>query len=207
MPGHDIIVVGASAGGVEALVKLVGQLPVRLPASLFLVLHIPPHSPSLLPGILSRSGPLAASHPEDGEEIRQGHIYLAPPDYHMLIEQGRIKLSHGPKENRHRPAIDPLFRSAAYSYGPCVVGVILTGALDDGRAGLMAIKRCGGVAVIQEPADALYHGMPTSAWEHVQVDCCLQLAKIGAALVRLANQQTEEEGVYPVPGDGPEDAG
>ena len=203
MPGHDIIVVGASAGGVEALVKLVGQLPLRLPASLFLVLHIPPRSPSLLPGILSRPGPLAASHPEDGEEIRQGHIYIAPPDYHMLIELGYIKLSHGPKENLHRPAIDPLFRSAAYSYGPRVVGVILTGALDDGTAGLMAIKGRAGVAVVQDPADALYPGMPASALEHVQVDCCLPLAEIGAALVRLANQQAQEEGVYPTPEASP----
>jgi two-component system chemotaxis response regulator CheB len=201
MPGHDIIVVGASAGGVEALVKLVGQLPVRLPASLFLVLHIPPHSPSLLPGILSRSGPLAANHPEDGEEISQRHIYIAPPDYHMLTEQGRIKLSHGPKENLHRPAIDPLFRSAAYNYGPRVVGVILTGALDDGTAGLMAIKQRGGVAVIQDLADALYPGMPASALEHVQVDCCLPLTEIGTALVQLANQQAKGEGAYPVSDD------
>ena len=142
---------------------------------------------------MSRSGPLAASHPEVGEEIRQGHIYIAPPDYHMLIEQGRIKLSHGPKENLHRPAIDPLFRSAACSYGPRVVGVILTGALDDGTAGLMAIKRRGGVAIVQDPADALYPGMPASALEHVQVDCCLPLAHIGAGLVQLANEPAMEE--------------
>ena len=201
MPGHDTIVIGASAGGVEALVKLVGQLPKNLPASIFIVLHIPAQSPSLMPGILTRSGPLVATHPDDDEEIKQGHIYVAPPDQHLLIERGRVRVMRGPKENRHRPAIDPLFRSAAYIYGPRVVGVVLTGSLDDGTAGLWSVKQRGGIAVVQDPDEALYPSMPRSALAHVQVDYCLPLADIGATLVQLANQQAEEEGAYPVPED------
>src|SRR5690348_12303782 len=138
MPGHDIIVVGASAGGVEALMSIVGDLPGNLPAAVFVVLHIPAESPSFLPSILSRSGPLLASHPENGAEIEYGHIYIAPPDQHLLVENGTMRIVRGPKENRHRPAIDPLFRSAALAYGPRVVGVVLTGGLDDGTAGLLA---------------------------------------------------------------------
>ncbi len=206
MPGHDIIVVGVSAGGVEALVKLAGQLPTDLPASILIVLHIPPQYPSLLPDILSRSGPLAATHPVDAEEIQCGHIYVAPPDQHLLVEPGRIRLVHGPKENRNRPAIDPLFRAAAHAYGPRVVGVILTGSLDDGTAGLRAVKRRGGVAIVQDPDDALYPSMPSSALAHVQVDYRLPLAGIGAVLVQLAHQRAEEEGAYPVPEDMEQEA-
>jgi two-component system chemotaxis response regulator CheB len=201
MPGHDIIVIGASAGGVEALSKLVGQLPEEMPAALFIVLHIPAQNPSLLPHILSRAGPLPATHPQDGEGIRRGHIYVAPPDYHLLLERDRIRVVRGPKENRHRPAIDPLFRSAAVAYGPRVVGVILTGSLDDGAAGLWAIKQRGGIAVVQEPDDALYPSMPSSALAHVQVDYRLPVAEMGTTLVQLANQPAPEEGAYPVPED------
>lgn len=201
MPGHDIIVVGASAGGVETLMKLVGQLPADLPAAVFIVLHIPPETPSLLPEILRRAGPLPASQPGDGEEIRNGHIYVASPDYHLLIERGRMRQVHGPKENRHRPGIDPLFRSAAYAYGPRVVGVILTGALDDGTAGLLAVKRRGGIAIVQDPKDAVYPSMPNSALEHVKVDYCLPVDRIGAALVQLVHRQAEDEGAYSVPDD------
>src|SRR5437588_10453002 len=138
MPRHDIIVVGASAGGVEALKTLVGTLSPDLEASVFIVLHIPPQSPSLLPEILSRYGPLRAVQPKDGDPIVRGMIYVAPPDHHLLVERERIRVVRGPKENRHRPAVDPLFRSAALAYGPRVVGVVLTGALDDGTAGLLA---------------------------------------------------------------------
>lgn len=201
MPGHDIIVVGASAGGVEALSNLVGQLPEKLPASLFIVLHIPAQGPSLMPDILSRAGPLPATHPVDGEEIRRGHIYVAPPDHHLFLEQGRMRVVRGPKENRHRPAIDPLFRSAAGAYGPHVVGVILTGSLDDGTAGLWAIKKRGGVAVVQDPNDALYPSMPSSALAHVQVDYRLLMTEMGATLVQLVNQPAPEEGAYPVTED------
>lgn len=201
MPGHDIIVVGASAGGVEALIGLVGQLPENFPASLFVVLHIPAQSPSLLPEILGRSCPLVVSPPQDEEEIRHGHIYVAPPDKHLLIGRGHIHLSRGPRENRHRPAIDPLFRSAAYRFGTRVVGVVLTGSLDDGTAGLWAIKQRGGIAIVQDPKDALYPSMPGSAMAHIQVDYCLPLSNIGAKLVELASQETLEEGAFPVSED------
>jgi len=194
MAGHDIIVVGASAGGVEALVEVVRRLPPGLPAAVFVVLHIPAQSPSLLPDILSRSGPLITSHPDDGEKIEHGRIYVAPPNHHLLVERGHVRVVLGPKENRHRPAVDPLFRSAALAYGPRVVGVVLTGALDDGTAGLLAVKRRGGIAVVQDPKDALYAGMPRSALENIVVDYTLPLSDIGPLLKRLVAEQAEEEG-------------
>ena len=201
MAGHDIFVVGASAGGVEALVEVVRRLPPRLPAAVFVVLHIPSQSPSLLPEILSRSGLLVASHAKDGEKIEHGHIYVAPPDHHLLVERDHVQVVRGPKENRHRPAVDVLFRSAARAYGPRVVGVILSGALDDGTAGLLAVKRRGGIAVVQEPKDALYSGMPQSALQHVAVDYSVPLSDIGSLLKRLVYEQAEEEGAYPVSED------
>ncbi|MGH2510533.1 MAG: chemotaxis protein CheB [Ktedonobacteraceae bacterium] len=189
MPGHDIIVIGTSAGGVAALIALVHEIPPDLPAAVFVVLHVPAETPSLLPDILSRAGPLPVSHPTNGAPIEYGHIYVAPPDYHLLIEREYMQLVRGPKENRHRPAIDPLFRSAAGAYGQRVVGVILTGALNDGTAGLLAIKRSGGVAVIQDPAEALYASMPQSALQHVQIDYQLQLAAMGPLLAKLAQER------------------
>ena len=201
MPGHDIIVIGASAGGVEALMTVVRDLPADLPAAVFVVLHIPAQGPSFLPGILSRSGPLVATHPEDKEKIEYGHIYVAPPDLHLLVEHGYVRVTHGPKENRHRPAVDPFFRSAARAYGPRVVGVILTGALDDGTAGLLAVKRRNGIAIVQDPSTALYPSMSRSALEHVNVDYSVPLSEIGHLLNRLAHLQAQEEGAYPVSED------
>jgi two-component system chemotaxis response regulator CheB len=201
MPGHDIIVIGASAGGVEALMKIVGELPAHLPAAVFVVLHIPAHSPSFLPGILSRSGPLSVIHPTDNAEIEHGCIYVAPPDHHLLLEQGHVRLVRGPKENRHRPAVDPLFRSAARAYGPRVIGVILTGALDDGTAGLLAVKRRGGITVVQDPTDALYPGMPESAIAYVTVDYIVPLSEVAPVLKRLVYEQATDEAAYPVPKD------
>src|SRR2546430_9280141 len=163
MSEHDIIVIGASAGGVQALITLVGSFPLKLSAAIFAVLHIPAGSPSLLPDILNRSGSLGAVHAADGMEIEHECIYVAPPDHHLLIEHGHVRVVRGPKENRYRPAVDPLFRSAAAVYGPRVVGVILTGALDDGTAGLLAAKRSGGIAVVQDPDEALYPSMPSKA--------------------------------------------
>src|SRR5215471_8687446 len=141
MRDHDIIVVGASAGGVRALRELARGLPPDLPAAVFIVLHIPPAGPSLLPKILSSSGPLRARHAINGEGIEHGRIYIAPPDHHLLVERERVRVMRGPKESRARPAADPLFRSAAHAYGTRVVGVVLSGSLDDGTAGLAAIKR------------------------------------------------------------------
>lgn len=137
----DIIVVGASAGGFEALSEFVKDLPAELPAAVFVAVHIPAHSKGTLPKILSRRGTLPALQPEDGEEIRHGPVYVAPPDQHMLIKRGYIRVVHGPRENGSRPAIDPLFRTAARAYGKRVVGVVLSGSLDDGTAGLIAISK------------------------------------------------------------------
>jgi two-component system chemotaxis response regulator CheB len=198
MPGHDIVVIGASAGGVEALTTLVSGLPSDLPASLFVVLHVPNEGTSVLPRILSRKGPLRASHAVDGEEIRQGHIYVAPTDSHLLIKQGYIRLTRGPKENGHRPAVDPLFRTAARTYGSRVVGVVLSGTLDDGTAGLIAIKERKGIAIVQSPETALYSGMPLSAIESAEVDFILPVPDIARMLTQLANDPTDEKGGGPV---------
>src|SRR5215207_239744 len=186
MSGHDIIVVGASAGGVEALSQLVASLPPDLPASVFIVLHIPAEGTSVLPRILNRAGPLPAIHPLDGQVIEKGHVYIAPPDHHLLIKQGYVELTRGPRDNGHRPSVDPLFRSAARAYGRRVVGVVLTGALDDGTAGLLAVGMRGGICVVQDPQDALYAGMPQSAIDNVEVDHVVPLAEMGELLMQLA---------------------
>jgi two-component system chemotaxis response regulator CheB len=186
MPDHDIVVVGASAGGVEALTNVVGSLPAALPASVFVVLHVPVTGGSALPNILTRHGPLPASHAKDGEPIERRRIYVAPPDHHLLLRAGHVHLARGPRENGHRPAVDPLFRSAAFEYATRVVGVVLSGALDDGTAGLLAIKSRGGVAIVQHPEDALYPGMPNNAIEHVEIDHVLPAAAVGATLGALA---------------------
>ena len=201
MPGHDMIVIGASTGGVEALMQITRDLPADLPAAVLVVLHMPPQASSRLPQILSRAGALPATHPIDKEPIRPGHIYVARPDFHLLVEKNRVRVVRGPRENRCRPAIDPLFRTAALSYGPRVVGVILTGALDDGTAGLWAIKQRGGIAVVQNPEDAFISSMPANALEYVDIDYCLPLSELPAALARLAREPAETEGVYPVPKD------
>lgn len=191
MAGHDIVVIGSSAGGISALITLVRSLPAQLPAAIFIVQHIPPHSPSQIPHILERSGLLPVSHPADRTVIEPGHIYVAPPDQHMLLEAGQIRVVRGPRENRSRPAVDPLFRSAAVAYSERVVGIVLTGALDDGTAGLLAIKQCGGIAIVQDPDEAMYSGMPTSAMTHVKVDYVLPLTDIATMVVKLAGPAME----------------
>jgi len=188
MAVRDIVVVGASAGGIEAVVELVRHLPRDFPGSLFVVIHFPGSASSILPSILSRAGPLPARHAQDGEPIQTGRIYVAPPDLHMLLEAGHIRLSRGPKENGSRPAIDPLFRTAARSYGPRVIGVILSGNLNDGTAGLITIKQRGGVAMVQTLESALYPGMPASAMEHLAVDYALPPGEIAELLTELTQQ-------------------
>ncbi len=188
MQGHNIVVVGASAGGVEALRRLINPLPPDLPAALFIVLHRPADSPSLLVNVLQSASALPVTHADDGEAIGLGRIYVAAPDRHLLIEGQRIRLTRGPKENRFRPAIDPLFRSAAYSHGPRVVGVVLTGNLDDGTAGLWAIKDRGGIAIVQDPEEATYPSMPQSALANVEIDYCLRLDEIAPTLAKLSTQ-------------------
>ena len=191
----DIIVIGASAGGLEALKKLVAQFPLNFPAAVFIVWHISPESPSLLPKILEQVCPLPVSHAIDREEIQLGRIYIAPPDYHLLVEIDHVRVTHGPKENRFRPAVDVLFRSAARSYGLRVIGVVLTGRLDDGASGLYAVKERGGKAVVQDPQDALYPSMPMAAMKAVAVDYCVPIIEMGELLVHLTNETVEAEEV------------
>jgi two-component system, chemotaxis family, protein-glutamate methylesterase/glutaminase len=182
---HDIIVIGTSAGGAEALQALVRGLPPELKAAIFIVQHFPPHLPSHLPRLLTRAGPLPAAHARDGEAIQSGRLYVAPPDQHLTLTRGAVRVQRGPKEHGLRPAIDPLFRSAAQAYGPHVVGVILTGLLDDGTAGLVAVKLRGGLAVVQVPNEASYASMPRSALKYLEVDYCLSLTEMAPVLVRL----------------------
>ncbi len=193
MPGHDIIVIGTSAGGLKALGAIVSALPADIAAVLFIVQHLAADKPSVLPKILADVSSLPASHPADGEAIQKGHIYVAPPDYHLLVNQGLMRVVRGPQENRFRPAIDALFRSAARAYGSRVVGVVLTGYLDDGTVGLQAVKKLGGVAIVQDPNEAEYPSMVKSALRYVKVDHCLPLAKIPEMLVQLSNQPAVEE--------------
>ena len=185
MHTRHLIVIGASAGGIDALRVIAGALPAGFPAAVCVVVHVGPQSPGVLHEILSRAGPLTAVMARDRERLEAGRIYVAPPDHHLLIEPDRLRVTRGPKENRFRPAIDPLFRSAAQVYGPAAIGVILTGNLGDGTAGLWAIKQLGGVTVVQDPADALYPSMPRRALEYVQPDHRVPLAEIGPLLAAL----------------------
>lgn len=186
--GRNIIVVGASAGGVQVLQELMRGLPADLPAAVFVVVHTSPNSPGILPQILERAGPLPAAHPKNGERIRRGRVYVAPPDSHLLIKPGHVELSRGPSENGFRPAVDPLFRTAARTYGARVVGVVLSGGMDDGTLGLTHIKQNGGIAIAQDPAEAVFPGMPSSAIANAEVDYVLPVAEMPALLSRLASE-------------------
>jgi two-component system chemotaxis response regulator CheB len=187
---RDLVVVGASAGGVEALRAMVHALPGDLAAAVLVVLHIPAGAPSALPQILTRSGPLPAVAAEDGERIAQGRVYVAVADRHLLVRDGHLALTHGPAENGHRPAIDPLFRSAARDFGPRVIGVILSGSRDDGTAGLAAIVEQGGVPIVQDPETALYRSMPCAAMEHLAIDHVASPGKIGKLIADLVAEGT-----------------
>lgn len=198
MPNRDIIVMGASAGGLSAFNRIIKQLPEHLNAAVFIVWHLSPYTTSILPEILNRAGKLQAKHPADGESIQPGKIYVAPPDRHLLLEPGQVRLTKGPKENRFRPAVDPLFRSAAYAYGSRAIGVVLSGALDDGTAGLWTIKDRGGIALVQDPADAEQPSMPASALKNVEIDHCLPISEIPPLLVTLTQQVVQEESRIPV---------
>ncbi len=184
MEHRDIIVVGASAGGVDALIQLAKGLPAGIPASLLVVCHFPPGARSILPEILSRSGPVLATHARDGERFQPGHIYVAPPDRHLQVGPDRkIVLSHGPRENFHRPAVDPLFRSAARYYGRRVIGVILSGSQYDGSAGLLAVRSAGGLAIVQDPKDAAVAAMPGNASQIAGADILVPAAELARVLV------------------------
>ena len=187
-----VIVIGASAGGVEALTRLVERLPAEYPFPIVVVLHVPPTS-SLLPQILSRAGRLPAEHAEDGDALSAGRIHIAPPDCHLLLSDGALRVTKGPKENGHRPAVDPLFRTAAAQFGPATVGIVLSGALDDGTEGLGHVKRGGGLTIVQEPDEASYPAMPTSARDAVGPDYILPVAEIAELLVRVIDRPPEPE--------------
>jgi two-component system, chemotaxis family, protein-glutamate methylesterase/glutaminase len=189
MAQRDIVVIGASTGGVELLLDLVSELPEKLPAALFVVLHTAPGYLSSLPELLSGRGALPAVHPQHGDPISPGRIYVAPPDNHLLVRSGFVEVVRGPKENGHRPAVDTLFRSASWSYGSRVVGVVLSGHLDCGTAGLMSVKARGGIAVVQEPSTATAPDMPRSALRRVAVDHVVQPAELPGLLARLTAEQ------------------
>ncbi|HEY2734060.1 MAG TPA: chemotaxis protein CheB [Polyangiales bacterium] len=193
MKARDIVVMGASAGGVEALMTIVRDLPRDLPAAVLVVLHVPAHGTSVLPQLLTRAGNLVAKHPIDDEPLRRGQIYVAPPDHHIVLRDSVVHVVLGPRENGHRPAIDPLFRSAARTYAERVIGVVLSGASDDATAGLLAIRARGGLTIVQDPDDAAYPSMPRSALQYVQADHVAKAQDIGPLIVRLVNERIGQQ--------------
>jgi two-component system, chemotaxis family, protein-glutamate methylesterase/glutaminase len=197
--GSHIIVIGTSAGGLEALDEVIGQLPAGLQASIFIVQHMAAEATgdALLHRLGSHS--LKCKLASDGESFKNGNVYIAPADYHLLVKKKRLLVTKGARENRYRPSIDPLFRSAAVAYSSSVIGVILTGMLDDGTAGLIAIKKCGGVTVVQDPKDAAYPEMPQSALNNLKVDHCVPLSKMGLLLERLVQEPPGKS--RPIPDD------
>jgi two-component system chemotaxis response regulator CheB len=192
MPTPQLVVIGTSAGGVDALRKVLAPLPADFPTPICVVMHTSPDSPGVLHQILGRAGTLPGIQPVDGERLKPSRIYVAPPDRHMLIEPGRLRVTRGPRENRFRPAIDPMFRSAAQVYGPAAIGVILTGNLDDGTAGLWAIKQLGGITIVQDPDEAEFPSMPRSALEAVQVDHRVPVSAIPPLLMRVTAEPAPE---------------
>lgn len=188
---HDIIVIGASAGGVEAISRVIADLPRDVRAAILVVLHIS-RGRSLLPEILTRAGRLPAAHPTDGEPLQYGRVYVAPPDHHIVVEGGTVRVVHTASENGVRPAVDPLFRSAARTYRSRVIAVILTGALDDGTAGMLAVKQGGGITIAQDPNEAFSPGMPRSAVSAGAIDHILPLRDIPVMLAALVEEDAPE---------------
>jgi two-component system, chemotaxis family, protein-glutamate methylesterase/glutaminase len=187
-------VIGASAGGLEAIQQILSEMPRDLDAVLLVVLHTADHSGSLLPRILERACPVPVSHPRDRDRLERGRVYVAPPGFHMIVEEGSLRVLQGPRENLHRPAIDPLFRSAAAAYGRRVIGIILTGMLDDGTAGLMVVHAGGGKAIVQDPISALFPAMPRNALNQVPSAQVLPLEQIAALLTKLVGEELPDQG-------------
>lgn len=194
---RDLVVIGASAGGVEVLTRVVKGLPSDLRAAICIVLHVAPGSPSMLAHILGRAGPLPCRSARDGERLQQGVILVAPPDHHLMIEDGHIRLTAGPRENGHRPSIDVLFRSAAAAFDGRVVGVVLSGTREDGSVGLAVIKANGGATIVQDPKEAMYSGMPASAIANVAVDAIVPSELVASTIAAMV------KGEAPPPAAGP----
>lgn len=200
---RDIVVMGSSAGGIEALKQIIPRLPQDFPGAIFIVQHIPAHPPSVLPKLLNARGPERCVHATHGEPIVPGRVYIAPPDMHLTLADGIVRVVRGPRENGHRPAVDPLFRTAARWYGPRVIGVILSGARDCGAAGLNIIKQRGGLAIIQDPADSFCDSMPMNAIRSVEADFILPAEKIAAQLVQIVGTLPPRGTRIPSPGEPP----
>src|SRR5262249_45933219 len=197
---RDIVVLGASAGGIEAITPIFADPSVDLPAAVFIVVHVAPQSPGHLAGIFDRAGPLPVQNAHQGQTFSTGRVYVAPPDRHLLLgANGRILLSRGPRENLSRPAIDPLFRSAALAFGPRVIGAVLLGGLDDGCAGLRRIKMCGGTTIVQDPTDAVADSMPRNALRSTDVDYCQSARRLGQLIDKLVRAELQD---VPVPLEG-----
>jgi two-component system chemotaxis response regulator CheB len=195
--GRDIVVMGASAGGIDPLIVVLSNLDPKLQVAVFVVVHRSGESPSTLAKLLARATALRVVEVEAATPIVHGTVYLAPAGRHMLVKHGHVQVTRGPKENRHRPAVDPLFRSAAWAYGPRVVGVLLSGRLSDGAAGLWAIRSCGGVVIIQSPAEAKFAAMPRNALETLDPDHCVPAEAIGPLITSLAGTPIARS--HPVP--------
>lgn len=192
MKKRDIIVVATSTGGLAALNTLVSAWPADLPASVFVVMHVGAQ-PSILPAILQRSCALRVQHAENEQEFQDSVVYVAPPDRHLIVQDGKTLLIAGPKENFARPAADPLFRSAAVNYGARVIGIILTGHLDDGAAGLKAVDACGGFVAVQDPAESPAPGMPLNALRAVKPDVVASVAELSLFVMTLLDQPVVEK--------------
>ena len=197
MTGHDIIVMGASAGGLKALSAVLSELPADLGAAIFVVQHLAPDKKSILPKLLGDVSDLPVSSPADDEIFQTGHVYVAAPDYHLLLNGDRVRVLRGPQENRFRPSIDALFRSAARSCGSRVIGMVLTGYLDDGTVGLQTIKKRGGITVVQDPEEAEYPSMPRIALRYVKADHIVPIADAGALLIRLVAEPPAAQEDFP----------
>ncbi|HEY9677681.1 MAG TPA: chemotaxis protein CheB [Drouetiella sp.] len=194
MTRKDIVVIGASAGGIEAIHNLLRSLPDDLPASFFVVVHLSPQTPSYLARVLSRGTRLKVISPADETAIEHGVVYVAPANRHLLVKPGIIRLGSGPRENRSRPSVDALFRTASFAYHDRVIGIILSGALSDGTAGLLTIKHHGGTAIVQDPEEASFSGMPRSALDFVDVDHVLTVSDIAKKVIELTkNGNTPSE--------------